>query len=51
MGLFDDILDTTVKVAGVTLSVAGGVAVNTVRGQLPRWETRRKSCPVSPGSI
>ena len=32
MGLFDDILDTTVKVAGVTLSVAGGVAVNTVRG-------------------
>lgn len=24
MGLFDDILDTTVKVAGVTLSVAGG---------------------------
>ena len=32
MGLFDDILDTTVKFAGVTLSVAGGVAVNTVRG-------------------
>lgn len=32
MGLFDDILDTTVKVAGVTLSVAGGVTVNTVRG-------------------